>query len=449
MRGQDFIWGVSTSSYQIEGAVEEGGRTPCIWDLYCKVPGAIQNGDTGEVACGHYHRYKEDAKLMKELGVDSYRFSVAWARIYPQKGVYNEEGMQFYKNLIQELKSNGIKPCITIYHWDLPQWVQELGGWDNRETVGLYLEYADTLFRELDQDVFMWITHNEPYCAGFLGNHSGEHAPGIRSLEKALRSTHHILLSHGKALRLYREKYGNRQIGITLNLGYMYPNTDTVQDRLAERMADGYTNRWFLDALFKKQYPYDMLAMFAARCGSDFSFIKDGDMDCIGERMDFLGINHYSSTTVSYSAPAPNLYKTELTQKPKNGMGWDVDPDAFYKLIVRIREEYTKVPVYITENGFAAQDAMEGGAVHDDGRIGYMEQYLKAVDKMNENNLGIAGYFVWSLMDNFEWPMGYAQRFGLLYIDYGTLERIKKDSFFYYKDYIARKKAAGQSGMEE
>ena len=433
----NFLWGVSTSSYQIEGAVAEDGRTPCIWDLHCGIPGNILNGDTGETACDHYHRYQEDVALMKELGVNSYRFSIAWSRIYPQRGVYNEKGMQFYKNLIRELKANKILPCVTIYHWDLPQWVQEAGGWDARETVDLYLEYADTLFRELDADVNMWITHNEPYCSGFLGNHMGEHAPGIKSLEKAIRSTHHILLSHGQAVRLYHEKYGTHPIGITLNLGVMYPQTDTVRDQLAQKMADGYTNRWFLDALFRKQYPADMLALFAARCATDFDFIQQGDSECIGEPMDFLGINHYSSTTVSYVSAAPNLYAPAVTEKKKNAIGWDLDPDAFYELLVRLRKEYTDIPVFITENGFASEDASAEEAVHDPDRISYLEQYLHTVEKMKEQGLGIYGYFVWSLMDNFEWPSGYAVRFGLVAIDYRTLERRKKDSFLYYQEYLA------------
>lgn len=436
MKEQGFLWGVSTSAYQIEGAVAEDGRTPCIWDLFCQVPGKIANADTGETACDHYHRYREDVALMKELGINSYRFSIAWSRIYPQRGVCNEKGMQFYKDLIRELKANDILPCVTIYHWDLPQWVQDAGGWDARETVDLYLEYAETLFRELDADVGMWITHNEPYCSGFLGNHMGEHAPGIKSLEKAIRSTHHILLSHGKAVRLYHEKYGKRPIGITLNLGVMYPQTDSVKDRLAETMADGYTNRWFLDALFRKQYPADMLALFAARCGTDFAFIREGDLEGIAEKMDFLGINHYSSTTVSYSPAAPNLYEAEVTEKKKNAIGWDIDPDAFYQLIVRVRKEYTDIPFYITENGFAGEDVTSGKEVHDGERISYLQQYLQAVEKMREHHLGIYGYFVWSLMDNFEWPCGYAKRFGLVYVDYETQERIKKDSFLYYQKYL-------------
>lgn len=436
----EFVFGVSTSSYQIEGAAHEGGRTDCIWDVYAKEPGNIHNGDNGEVACDHYHRYKEDVQLMKELDVDYYRFSISWSRIYPEKGKYNPEGMQFYKNLLNELKANGIKACVTIYHWDLPQWVQDMGGWENRECVFLYLDYAKTLFEELDDMVDMWITQNEPYCAGFLAYHLGVHAPGRKTLEGGMRAVHHLLLAHGKAIRMYHKMGGKHKIGITLNLGYMYPASDRTEDKLACAMLDGYTNRWFLDALFKKEYPQDMLALFAARCGSDFSFIHEGDMECIGEPSDFLGINHYSSNTVKYAGYAPNLNEDKVTLKEKTAMGWDIDPEAFEKLLLRVREEYTDIPIYITENGSAWDDKLEGNAVHDEKRIAYMDKYLDVIRRVNEKNGNIKGYFCWSLMDNFEWPSGYSIRFGIVYVNYETQERIKKDSYYHYKEIIEKYK---------
>lgn len=432
------MFGVSTSSYQIEGAVHEDGRTDCIWDTYSKIFGNILNGDTGEVACDHYHRYREDIRLVKELGADIYRFSVSWSRIYPEKDRYNPAGIMFYKKLLKELKEQRIKACVTIYHWDLPQWAQNLGGWENRECVTWYLQFAERLFEELDDDVYMWITQNEPYCAGFLGYYKGEHAPGRKTLEGGLKATHHLLLSHGKAVELYRRKGGKHLIGITLNLGYMYPISDSVSDQLACQMSDGYTNRWFLDALFKGKYSDDMLAYFAARCGTDYSFIECGDMKCISTQIDFLGINHYSSTTVRYAPYAPELFETCFTGKPKTSMGWDIDPKAFEKLIVRVRNEYTELPIYITENGSAWEDIIENESVHDTDRILYMEEYIDTVDRLNGEGMNIKGYFCWSLLDNFEWPSGYSQRFGIIYVDYPSQKRIKKDSYFTYQRIIEK-----------
>lgn len=436
------LFGVSTSSYQIEGASREDGRTDCIWDTYSRGFGNILNGDSGETACDHYHRYREDVGLIKELGADVYRFSVSWSRIYPEKDLYNPEGMLFYKRLLRELKEQGIKACVTIYHWDLPQWAQDLGGWENRECVSWYLKFAGTLFEELDDDVFMWITQNEPYCAGFLAYYKGEHAPGRKTAEGGLKAVHHLLLSHGKAIEMYRAAGKKHPIGITLNLGYMYPASDSVSDRLACTVSDEYTNRWFLDALFKGEYPDDMMVYFAARYGVDFSFIHDGDMECISTESDFLGINHYSSSTVRYAPYAPELNEPCLTRRQKTSMGWDIDPEAFGKLIERVRAEYTGIPVYITENGSAWQDELEEGEVHDEKRSAYLREYVKTVDQLNSKGMNVAGYFCWSLMDNFEWPSGYAQRFGIIYIDYPTQKRIKKDSYYTYKKIIENHKKA-------
>lgn len=434
------VFGVSTSSYQIEGAAHEDGRTDCIWDTYSREFGNILNGDTGEIACDHYHKYQEDVELIKELGADAYRFSVSWSRIYPEKDKFNPDGLLFYKKLLKVLKEQGIKACVTIYHWDLPQWAQDLGGWENRECVSWYLQFAGKLFEELDDEVSMWITQNEPYCAGFLAYYKGEHAPGRKSPEGGLKAVHHLLLSHGKAVEMYRAAGGKHPIGITLNLGYMYPASDTVGDRLACRLADGFTNRWFLDALFKQEYPNDMLTYFAARYGADYSFIKEGDMESISVKADFLGINHYSSTTVCYAPYAPELNEACLTQKPKTSMLWDIDPEAFGRLIERVREEYTDIPVYITENGSAWMDEIEEGQVHDKGRVLYLQSYMEIVDRLNGKGMNIAGYFCWSLLDNFEWPSGYSQRFGIVYVDYPSQMRIKKDSYYTYKTIIKNHK---------
>lgn len=440
---KDFIFGAATAAFQVEGALGEDGRTPSIWDNEYLIPGRVTNGDSAEIACDHYHRYPEDVKLMKELGLDSYRFSISWPRIFPQKGKYNKEGMRFYKNLLAELKKAGVSAAITIYHWDLPQWAQDEGGWLNRECVDWYLEFAVKCFEELDGDAALWITHNEPFCASFLAYQTGDGAPGIATTEKGLRAAHHILLSHGRAVSAYRKMGGKRKIGITLNLGVSYPEKDTFADRFAARISDGYGGRWFLEPVFRGCYPDDLTALFAARCGTDFDFIREGDLETISVPIDFLGINYYSSTVIRYRASAPYLTGNGYSSHAKTAMGWDITPDSLVELIARVRRDYTDVPVYITENGSAWNDEVEGGRVHDKKRCDYLLAHLGAVSRANDLGLNVAGYYVWSLMDNLEWNQGYSRRFGIIYIDFNTLERIPKDSFHTYRDCIAEAKKTG------
>jgi beta-glucosidase len=445
---KDFVFGAATAAFQVEGATKEGGRTPSIWDGEHLIPGRVTNGDSADVACDHYHRYPEDVRLMKELGLDSYRFSISWPRIFPQKGKYNEEGMQFYKNLLAELKKSGISAAVTVYHWDLPQWAQDEGGWLNRECVNWYLEFAAKCFEELDGDVALWITHNEPFCASFLAYQTGDGAPGIATTEKGLRAAHHILLSHGMAVRAYRKMGGKKKIGITLNLGVHYPEKDTFADRFAVRIADGYGNRWFLEPVFHGRYPDDLTALFAARCGTDFDFIREGDLDCISAPIDFLGVNYYSSTVVRYRGSAAYLTANGYSGREKTAMGWDITPDSLVELIAGVRRDYTDIPVYITENGSAWHDEVTGGKVHDEKRCDYLLRHLDAVSRANDRGLNVAGYFAWSLMDNLEWNQGYSQRFGIIYIDFNTLERIPKDSFHTYRKCIAEAKKTGKIRIE-
>lgn len=431
-----FTFGTATSSYQIEGAHLDGGRTPSIWDVFCDEPGKVYEQHNGNVACDHYNRYEEDIQIIKDLGVDSYRFSIAWPRIFPAKGEYNPEGMEFYKTLAKRLKEEGIKPAVTLYHWDLPMWAHEEGGWVNRDSVNWFMDYAEACFRELDGLVESWITHNEPWCAGFLGYHQGVHAPGHTNLDEAVRAVHHMLLSHGRAVNILKQEFSSKTpIGITLNLSPVYPKTDSVNDRLAANNADGYSNRWFLDPVFKGSYPVDMMNLFSKYVHS-YDFIQKGDLEIISTPCDFFGINYYSRGIVEFSAANDFLTKGAHSDYEKTGMGWDIAPDEFKDLIRRLRNEYTNLPIYITENGAAYDDQLVDGKVHDKKRIEYVEKHLQAVSELNEEGMNIQGYFLWSLLDNFEWSFGYDKRFGIIYVNYETQERIWKDSALWYSEIV-------------
>lgn len=432
---KEFIFGVATSSYQIEGAFNEDGRTPSIWDTFARTEGKVYEMHNADVACDHYHRYKEDVAIMKELGVDSYRFSIAWPRIFPEQGKYNPKGMEFYRNLLLELKQSGIKASVTLYHWDLPQWLQDLGGWENRQSVQLFEEYARKCFEELDDLVDMWITHNEPWCASILSNAIGEHAPGKKNISAAIRVAHHLLLSHGMAVRTYHKLGYKKPIGITLNLSPSYAASSSFSDRLAASNSDGTANRWFLEPIFKGNYPLDIVNLYAAR-NCDFSFIEEGDLDIIGEKCDFLGVNYYNRSLVQFDSLSLTLSNGAYSKYPKTSMGWDISPDEFIDLIKMVREKYTDLPIYITENGSAWNDSVVDGRVHDAERTDYLVKHLEAVAKMNQMGLNVAGYFCWSLLDNFEWAHGYRYRFGIVYVDFETQQRIKKDSYFRYNQII-------------
>jgi beta-glucosidase len=434
---KDFIFGTSTASYQIEGAVDEGGRSPSIWDLFSKTQGKTYRGHTGDVACDHYHRYKEDVKLMEKIGTEAYRFSVSWSRIFPEKGRYNPKGMDFYKRLIDELNKRNIKPVITIYHWDLPLWAYNMGGWLNRDSVKWFEEYSSRLFKELNESVWLWITHNEPLCASFIGYHEGIHAPGHKNLKEAVTAAHHILMSHGSAVMNFRKlKFKNSAIGITLNLTPSYPAKDTKEDKKAASVFDSQYNRWFLDPLFKAHYPEDMKEVFKKLIG-DFAFIKEGDMDKISVKNDFLGVNYYSRELIKYSHDSELEYKKTHGNFERTEMDWEIVPQALYDLILRIREEYTGIPIYITENGAAFKDKLsKDRKIHDGKRIDYLRKHLKKIAELNRKGMDIRGYFLWSLMDNFEWGHGYSKRFGIIYIDYETQNRILKDSALWYEDLI-------------
>lgn len=436
--GKDFIFGVSTSAYQIEGAIAEGGRSPSIWDIFSRTPGNIHGEDTGDVACDHYHRFREDVALMAEIGIDAYRFSISWPRIFPEKGKYNPEGMEFYKKLIDELSKKGIKATVTLYHWDMPEWLYEMcGGWLNRDSVKWFKEYAIKVFEELNDSVKFWITFNEPQCSSYLGYGNGFHAPGHKNMREALIAAHHILLSHGAAVEAFRGfDFKDSKIGIALNLTPAYPASDSKEDMEAAYRFDGFMNRWYLDPVFKASYPEEMEEIYKGFLG-EFDFIKNGDLEKISIKNDFLGVNYYSRQLVKFSQNSRLNFEVAHGNFERTTMDWEIVPEALNNLILRLRKEYTRIPIYITENGAAFNDRIsEDGKIHDDKRINYLREHLIKVAELNEKGANIRGYYVWSLIDTLEWSYGYEKRFGIIFVDYETQKRIFKDSALWYKNLI-------------
>ncbi len=433
---KDFLWGAATASYQIEGATTEGGRGATIWDVFSDTPGKVLNGDTGDVACNHYHLYREDVGLMAQLGLQAYRFSIAWSRILPNgTGTVNEAGLDFYSRLVDALLEKDITPYITLYHWDLPQTLQDTGGWANRATVDAFTNYAEIVARRLGDRVNDWITHNEPWVVAFLGNELGIHAPGLKDLRTATQVGHNLLVSHGMAVRALRSCLKpEAQIGITLNLTHFEAATDSVTDRAAAARQDGYINRWFLDPLFKGAYPADMWELF----GSDVPTVADGDFDLITEPIDFLGINYYSRGVIA-DDPNGGVLKTrsEFPEGEYTEMNWEVYPEGLYQLLTNVQNNYNPPALYITENGAAFADEVSAdGQVHDERRTAYLQSHFAAAHRAIEDGAKLKGYFVWSLMDNFEWAWGYTRRFGITYVDYTTQKRTLKDSALWYRSVI-------------
>lgn len=433
----DFLFGTATSSYQIEGAVNADGRAPSIWDIFSKTPGKTYKGDTGDIACDHYYRFREDIGLMEELGIEAYRFSISWPRIFPWKGIFNPKGMEFYKNLVDELIRRNIKPVVTLYHWDLPLWVYNMGGWLNRDSAKWFMEYSVKVFEELGDSVGLWITHNEPLCASIFSYYEGKHAPGHKNLQEALIAAHHILLSHGYTVKEFRKhNFKGGKIGITLNQIPIYPATKSNEDKEAANICDGYFNRWFLDPVFKGSYPEDMKKIYR-ELNANFNFIKEDDLQEISVENDFLGINYYSRDLVKYSPDSILKYKKVFGKFARTEMDWEIVPAALNELIIKLRKEYTKIPIYITENGAAFDDKLlKKGEIRDRKRVDYLRRHLLEVAKLNKKRMDIRGYFLWSLMDNFEWQEGYSKRFGIIYIDYETQKRIFKNSALWYRDLI-------------
>ncbi|WP_067503215.1 GH1 family beta-glucosidase [Actinoplanes sp. TFC3] len=444
-----FKWGVATSSYQIEGAVAEDGRAPSIWDTFSRVPGAVVGGDHGDVACDHYHRMPQDVALIKSLGVDTYRFSVAWPRVQPHgQGPVNPAGLAFYDRLTDELLAAGVDPWVTLYHWDLPQGLEDAGGWPNRDTAYRFADYAMLVFNKLSDRVTTWTTLNEPWCSAWLGYATGVHAPGRKDPDAALAAVHHLLLGHGLATQRMREAGGEHTFGITLNMGTADPATDTETDRGAARRADGMGLRIYLDPLCKGAYPQDIVDDLAAQ-GSAFP-VRDGDLEIISTPFEVLGVNFYFGQDFSGTDEHGNTVDTAghpVVREVKPGtartaMDWPITPERFTQLLVRLHRDYPGLPLVITENGAAFDDtADETGFVADDDRTSYLAEHIAAVAAAREQGADIRGYFAWSLLDNFEWAEGYAKRFGIVHVDYATQVRTPKQSALWFRDTITRNRS--------
>jgi len=436
----DFLWGVATAAYQIEGAWNEDGRGPSIWDTFCHAPGHIADGSTGDVACDHYHRWQDDLLLLRDLGVGAYRFSVSWPRVIPDgDGKPNPAGLAFYDRLIDALLAAGIQPWLTLYHWDLPQALQDRGGWRTRTTVNAFVEYTDLLARRFGDRVRGWITINEPFIAAIYGHLTGEHAPGQRDLKTALQAAHHMLLAHGEATLTLRGLLPRpAPIGIAQALQHVDPASDSPEDQAAARRFDGMVNRWYLDPLFRGTYPADLLPAL----GGAAPQLLPEDFQRIAAPIDFLGVNYYTRVVVRHDPAEPIVQASPVRPAgAEMSMMWEVYPPGLPLLLVRVWQEYQPKALYITENGMPLPDAPDAdGRIDDAPRISYLQRHLEGVHQARARGVPVNGYFVWSLLDNFEWAHGYIPRFGLVHVNFATHQRQPKSSAAWYRQ-LARSEA--------
>lgn len=455
----DFTWGAATASYQVEGAVREDGRTPSIWDTFCALPGTVRDHSSGEVACDEYHRYPEDIKLLKELGVNAYRFSISWSRIFPEyDGKVNQKGISHYLNVLDALRDADITPVVTMYHWDLPQYLENRGGWVNRDTAQRYADYAAALAEAFGDRVGVWTTLNEPWCAAYLGYGNGEHAPGVRDYSKALAAVHHLNLAHGLGAQAVRSVLGDdAQISVTLNLSACIAQSDAPADIAAKRRNDLISNEVFLGPMLSGAYDPEIFEVTSRY--SDWSFVKDGDLETIHQPIQVLGVNYYSSTHVTgitddeeierrrhtpgNPIPSQEIVNVLPPQGELTDMGWNQEPAALTDMLVGLSKRFPGLRLMVTENGSAWPDtvtedasAPNGKIIHDPKRVAYLERHVQAVADAIEAGAPVVGYFAWSLLDNFEWSFGYEKRFGIIGMDYQTQERIWKDSAYRYRQII-------------
>ncbi|MBN1202583.1 MAG: beta-glucosidase [Anaerolineae bacterium] len=435
---KDFLWGGATASYQIEGAAQEDGRGECVWHRFSHTPGKVENGDTGDVACDHYHRYREDVALMQQLGLNAYRFSISWPRVIPQgTGSTNPAGLDFYDRLVDALLKANIRPVVTLNHWDFPQALMGSGGWTNPDSVQWFADYADVMSRHLGDRVTYWITHNEPWVVAFVGYWMGRHAPGGNSLPGGLKAAHHMLLGHGAAVPVIRQNVRNAQAGITLDLHRYEPASDKEADIQAAIREEGVHHRWFLDPVFKGCYPADIVELMGENLdGIDLEAIKTAAVP-----IDFLGVNYYMRFLIADNPGFPPMHNRLVynDDAEHTAMGWEIYPQGLILNLQKFNENYDLPDIYITENGAAFDDAPpQNDVVEDPRRVAYLEAHLNEVESAIEQGLPIKGYFVWSLLDNFEWSYGYGKRFGIIRVDYDTLKRTVKRSALYYKDRIAQ-----------
>ncbi len=435
---RDFLFGAATASYQIEGAAHEDGRLPSIWDTFCATPGKVHLGDNGDVACDHYHRHEADLALLKSLGFDAYRFSIAWPRVMDEHGRINERGLDFYKRLLDTCDAHGLRRYATLYHWDLPQHLQDRGGWLNRDTAFRFADYAEAMSRAFAGRIDAWTTLNEPWCSAYLGHTEGRHAPGLTDERSGVAAMHHLLLGHGLGTIAIRAN-DEAPVGLVSNVNAVTPATDGDADRVAAERSAASANHWVLDPLFLGRYPAPLADLWPSATPP----IQAGDMAAIGVPLDFLGINYYFRQVVESDGghgfrvkPLPDVERTQ--------MDWEVYPQGLRDLLLEFRQRYPALPpIYITENGMASDDHVRDGRVHDEQRTRYFNSHLAAVDEAMRQGVDVRGYFAWSLLDNFEWSYGYEKRFGIVHTNYETQERTPKDSALAFKSFLAQRQAAG------
>lgn len=437
----DFAWGVATAAYQIEGAVHEGGRGVSIWDTFARTPGKVFRGDTGDIACDHYHRWEADLDLLVELGVPAYRLSLAWPRLQPDAdGELNPEGVRFYRELLTGLRDRGIRPYVTLYHWDLPQVLEDRGGWTVRETAERFADYARRTVEALGDLASDWITLNEPWCSAFLGYGYGPHAPGRTDIRAAVAAAHHLNLAHGLALREIREVAPDAKVGITNIVTDVVPATDSGADLAAADRLDAVSNRVFLDPVYLGAYGAGVHAVLDPYGLAEL--VQDGDLATIAQPVDFAGINHYQRV-IARDTPVDPAHPFGFAETPAEpattSFGWSVIPDSLHAVLTRVARDYTELPLYITESGASFDDYVDPeGGIDDAERIEYLAGYFDAAGRAIRDGVNLAGYFVWSLLDNYEWGEGYSKRFGLVYVDYRTQERLPKASAHWYRALLAR-----------
>ena len=426
---KDFSWGVATSAFQIEGAAHLDGKGSSIWDTFCAQEGTIKDQSDGVIACDHYHLFQEDVNLMADLGVDSYRFSMAWARVQPQgKGEWNEAGFLFYDRLITALSEKGIAAHLTLYHWDLPQGLQDEGGWLNRETAQHFAVYAAEVAKRFGNRLASIATHNEPWCTANLGYGNAQFAPGVADAKKAIQVSHHLLLSHGLAMQSMRKISSTAQLGIVLNQWTADAATDSPADQALAKLEYARSVQWFMDPIFKGKYPEYAIQAH----GDNAPEIHQGDLEVIHQKIDFLGVNYYFRAYCSAEVPP----KLPPAKQGVTDMGWEIYPQGLYELLIALKSEYELPPIYITENGMANQDEVKDGIISDNERIAFVTSHLSALKQAMSEGVDVRGYFLWSLLDNFEWNSGYTKRFGIVHVDYANQKRTLKESAKWYKEFI-------------
>jgi beta-glucosidase len=439
----NFIWGTTAASYQVEGAGYEDGRSECIWDSFARKPGAVYAGENGDVACDQYHRYSEDIALMAELGLSSYRFSIAWPRIIPTgTGNVNPKGIAYYRRLCDELHKHNISACATLYYWDLPQVLEDSGGWANRSIVDAFEEYAKVCFKELGDVVDQWVTVNEPFCIAILGYLIGVHAPGQRNLQNSFNAVHHVNMAHGVAVKAYRQLGLTAPIGITWNPITPRPATNSPADKRAAKIARALETEVFILPCLGKGYPG--LVTKTLKCSFP---VKDGDLETIAQPIDFIGINYYFESPVSYDKKAKYKFSMKPFWQISNDANWTDTPGGLerqLKWLAKVSKGVfgkKAIPIYITETGYTRKDEVGAdGKIHDKDRIDYLKQNISVCSELIKSGVNIKGYYIWSLLDNFEWAYGYTKRFGIVHVDYSSLKRTPKDSAYFIRDIIADSK---------